>query len=347
MLLPGQAALGPSLKSRAASRGLLFGTMVAADRLACDPEYAAAILRECAVIVPGTEAKWATTEPEPGHFDFASLDHIADFARVNALQLRLHNLVWAVWNPPWLAPALAAGEGGHAMRRHIETVAGHMRGRCLAWDVLNEPADPRWPSGPDGLCTTGWWHAMGPSYADRAFNLARQADPGAKLFVNDDWLEYPQCREKRLVYLKLIESWRKRGVPIDGFGLEAHLRPEIPFDALPYRVFLKDLASLGLIIHVTELDVQDRALPADRTLRDRIVADTAGRFLDVVLDEPAVRAVLCWGLAHGTGSLDLDPATRRADGLMSRGAPLDRAMRPTAMYHAIARAFDGAPGRTG
>jgi endo-1,4-beta-xylanase len=337
----------PALKDRAAARGLLFGSMVEASRLASDPAFATAIVRECAIVVPGVEAKWAATEAAEGHFTFERLNAVARFAETHGLALRLHNLVWGMWNPPWVARAQDEGRGEAIMTRHIAAVAGHMRGRALAWDVVNEPADPRWPSGPEGLCRIGWWRAMGPAYVERAFHAAHEADPRALLFVNDDWLEYAQCAEKRRIYLRLLEGWIARGVPVHGFGIEAHLRADIAFDAGPYRQFLKALGDLGLIIHITELDVQDRALPADSAVRDQIVADMAGRFLDTALDEHAVRAVLCWGLSDRAGDLDRDPATRRLDGLPSRGLPLDTLLRRKPLYDAIGRALDHAPDRRG
>ena len=335
----------PALCQLAASCGVLFGTMVEASRLHADPAYAAIVARECAVIVPGTEAKWAATERREGEFTYAALDDIARFAAAHDLQLRLHNLVWGVFNPAWVAQAIAEGRGERVMHRHIAAVAGHMRGRGFAWDVVNEPADPRWPSGPEGLCRIGWWHAMGPDYVERAFRLAHEADPQALLFVNDDWLEYAQCEEKRSLYLRLLEGWKRRDVPLHGFGLEAHLHPDIAFDAVPYRRFLQQLASLGLVLHVTELDVQDRALAAGIPERDAKLADTIRHYLDVTLDEPAVKAVLCWGLSDRAGDLDRDPHTSRTDGLASRGTPLDATLRPKPMYHAMAQAFRHAPAR--
>ena len=344
--LPDRIAETPALRDLAASCGVLFGSMVEAGRLRADPAYAAIVARECAVVVPGIEAKWAATERREGIFSFSSLDEIALFASAHDLQLRLHNLVWGVWNPGWVAQAIAEGRGDAIMTRHIETVAGHMRGRGFAWDVVNEPADPRWPSGPEGLCRIGWWHAMGPDYVERAFRLAHETDPDALLFVNDDWLEYAQCEEKRSIYLRLLEGWKRRDVPVHGFGLEAHLHPDIAFDALPYRRFLKELASLGLVVHVTELDVQDRTLPPGIPERDAQLADTIRHYLDVTLDEPAVKAVLCWGLSDRAGDLDRDQHTRRADGLASRGTPLDANLQRKPLYAAMAQAFSHAPGRS-
>jgi endo-1,4-beta-xylanase len=347
--VPARAVAGPEggapLKDRAAARGLAFGSMVQYDYLARSSAYAAAIAADCDIVVPGVEAKWYDTEPEDGHFNFRKLDAIVDFAVQHGMRVRLHNLVWSVWNPPWVDPAIKSGRAEAILRRHVAAVVGRYAGRAAYWDVLNEVADPRWPSGPEGLCRTQWWHALGPTYPDLAFHLAHDADPGARLFVNDDWLEYPQCGEKRAIYLRLIESWLKRGVPVHGFGLEAHLRPDIPFDAKPYRKFLADLAALGLIIHVTELDVIDRDLPADVPTRDRMVAETVARYLDVTLDEPAVKAVLTWGLSDQYSDLDLDEEARRPDHLPTRGAPLDSAFRRKLFWLALAHALDHAPTR--
>jgi endo-1,4-beta-xylanase len=341
VLSDGLATLG----ERAAARGLLFGAMVEQRRLATDAAYAAAIARDCSVIVPGVEAKWAATEPSPGQFRFQALDAVAAFAEAHGQRLRLHNLVWAVWNPPWLAGALKDGQGRDLLRRHIVAVAGHLLGRAWAWDVVNEPVDTRWPADASGLCTNGWWHALGPRYVEEAFWCAHEADPAARLFINDDWLEYPDCAAKRAKYVRLIETLVARGVPIHGFGLEAHLLPDQPFDAGPYRRFLADIAATGLTIHVTELDVRDSSLPAEAERRDAVVADTLRRYLDTALDEPAVAAVITWALTDRYNYQNTDPAMLRPDGLPSRGGLLDSNLVRKAAWYAVARALDHARSR--
>lgn len=344
-LLTATAALALGARAQAAPRGPLFGAMVESGPLAADPAFASVVAAGCSIIVPGIEAKWAATEPAPGAFRFAALDKIAEIAAAHHQRLRLHNLVWGVYNPPWVAPALRAGQGRAALHRHIEAVAGHMRGRAWTWDVLNEIIDTRWPADPDGLVTDGWWHALGPGYASEAMHAAHAADPGAKLFINDDWLEYPASAAKRAHYLRLIERWVAAGVPIHGFGLEAHLQPDIPFDAKPYRRFLADIAATGLSIHVTELDVHDRTLPPDIAARDQAVADTLRRYLDTTLDEPAVEAVITWALTDRYNYQNHDPSTRRPDGLPSRGGLLDAALGRKPAWFAVASAMAHAPDR--
>ena len=343
----GCGATGATLRERAAARSLLFGAEVLASDLAADPDYAALVARECALLTPGLEAKWAATEPAEGMFRLAGFDAIADFAAAHGIALHGHTLVWAVYNPPWLLEALRDGRGEAVLARHVEAVCGRHAGRVLAWDVVNEPIDPRWPADPQGVCTTPWWHALGPDYIERALRLAHQADPDALLLINDDDLEYdePDRQTKRDQYLRLAERLRRRDVPLAGFGLEAHLKPGRRIAEAAYRRFLAELGGMGLALFVTELDVNDQSLPADLDARDAAVADITRRYLDVALDERAVRAVQCWGLSHRHEQMGRDPATRRADGLPNRALPFDATLALTPMGEAIGRALDAAPCR--
>ncbi len=336
-----------TLRGRAAARGLLFGAEVLAGDLAADAGYAALVARECGVITPGLEAKWAATEPAEGMFQFAGFDALARFAQAHDIALHGHTLVWAVYNPPWLLDALRDGRGEAVLARHVDAVCGRHAGSVLAWDVVNEPIDPRWPADAQGLCTTPWWHALGPDYVERALRLAHEADPGALLLINDDDLEYdePDRQAKRDQYLRLAETLRRRDAPLAGFGLEAHLKPGRRIAERAYRRFLEELGGMGLALFVTELDVNDQSLPADIEARDAAVADVTRRYLDLALDEPAVRAVQCWGLSHRHEQMGRDPATRRPDGLPNRALPFDAALALTPMGEAIGRALDAAPRR--
>ena len=341
------AASTPTLRGIAASRGLLFGSELEGVELA-DAAYGRFFASECAILVPGREAKFDATEPAPGVFSFARLDRIADYAAAHRIALRLHTIVWGLAEPPWLRPALDDTDRNGAaalLARHIGTVMGRYRGRVLAWDVANEVSDPLWHRGPEGLTLTPWRKALGPDLIPLAFSLAREADPSAKLFLNEDGLEYRGQRfdEKRATYLRLLAGWKRAGVPIDGFGIQAHLDPTLPLDMESYRRFLHELAGLGLELHLTEFDVRDRALPAPLAARDAAIASLAGTVLDTALDERAVTAVLSWGLTTRRSYQNTDREFARADGAPTRGLPFDAALKPTKLRDAIAAALAAAP----
>ena len=335
---------GKSLRAAAAARNICFGSEITMAEIRSDPSYANLIIQECAIITPGLEAKWAATEPSEGDFRLTQMDAMAAFATTNNLRLHMHNLIWSVYVPKWTILAIAEGRGAAIMARHIATLVSRYQDQAESWDVVNEAVDPRWPSGPEGLCNTPWRQGLGPGYVSRAIIDAAEASRTAHLLLNDDDLEYdePDRERKRIIYLKLIEGLLRQNVPIGGFGLEAHLKPWRVIAEKPYRRFLADLADLGLKIYVTELDVCDRTLPADIGARDKAVASFAKNYLDIVLDEAATRTVITWGLSDRTSWMLSDPNGRRPDLLAPRPLPYDSNLAPKPMRGALMAAFQHA-----
>ena len=330
-----------SLRECASARNICFGSEMTVADMIGDRAYAALIARECEMITPGIEAKWAYTEPGEGRFTFGPMDNLMNFARKNRLRLHMHNLIWSVGLPQWTTAAIAQGRGAAIMARHISILVSRYQERVDSWDVINEPADPRWPSGPEGLCRTPWRNGLGPSYVARALRDAAGANPRVRLMINDDDLEYEGADRdlKRAVYVRLIEALRREGVPLHGFGLEAHLKPWLKIADAAYQRFLGDLAGLDLAIYVTELDVCDRELPPDIAVRDKIVAEFTKHYLDIALDEPATGTVITWGLSDRATWMLHDPVARRRDGLAPRPLPYDAQLRPKPMRSAMMAAF--------
>jgi endo-1,4-beta-xylanase len=98
-----------------------------------------------------------------------------------------------------------------------------------------------------------------------------------------------------------------------------------------------------LPILITEMDVLDDGLPKDRKRRDQRVADVYRRYLDVVLDEPAVKVVVAFGLSDRYTWLQEDMP--REDGGMRRPLAFNQNLKPKAAYWAISHAFKHAPRR--
>lgn len=134
------------------------------------------------------------------------------------------------------------------MRDHIHTVVGRYKGRIKAWDVVNEAiAD----GGTNVLRNSLWLQIIGPDFIAKAFEYAHEADPDAILRYNDYGLENP-AKRRRLI--TLIQSLQKQGVPVMAIGTQAHLNVgSASFENMDEC--LSELATLGLPIHVTELDI--------------------------------------------------------------------------------------------
>jgi endo-1,4-beta-xylanase len=187
---------------------------------------------------------------------------------------------------------------------------------------------------------------FGPDYLDLAYRTAREADPDARLVVNeyDVELDAPEQEARRTALINLIGRMQRSGTPVDAVGIQAHLACAggPPFSPVRLRRFLAELAGLGMTIQITELDVTDENAPADTAVRDRLVADTYARFLDAALDEPAVKMVMTWGLSDRHSWIvrkETHESNWRTDGSPSRPLPFDAELKPKPAFEAIAQAF--------
>jgi endo-1,4-beta-xylanase len=333
-----------SLQERATDRGLIYGAAGDYLPLSSNEDYAAAFVRECGLLVSG-ELKWNYIRPKPDSFDFSKSDWVANFARSHRLLFRGHTLVWNVSLPDWFEETVNRNNAEQFMVKHIETVVGHYAGQMHSWDVVNEAIEP-YDKRSDGLRKTPWLKFLGPDYIDLAFRVAAETDPQALLVYNDYGLDYdhPKDEARRTAVLKLLERLKSQGTPVHALGIQAHLWGDaIHFNPKKLRNFLSQVASLDLKILITELDVVDKKLPADIEVRDRIVAGVYEDYLSVVLDEPAVIAVITWGLSDRYNWIsEFHP---RSDGLPVRPFPLDADFQPKLAWNGIARAFDFAPRR--
>jgi endo-1,4-beta-xylanase len=345
--MPGQ----DSLKQRAAAKGLIFGAASRYQDLRSNPKLAAAFVRDCGLLVPEWELKWSAgsslLRPAPDEFDFSQADWMADFAQTHHLLFQGHTLVWHLSLPHWFAKTVHSQNAEQVLSQHIQRVVQHYRGRIHSWCVVNEAIayDPR-QGRSDGLQESPWLAFLGPEYIDLSFRLAAQADPEALLFYNDYGLDYdnPLDEAKRTAVLKLLERLKSSGTPIHALGMQAHLRGEaMDFNPQKLRRFLKDVASLGLKIMITELDVNDQRLPGSERERDASVAGVYENYLTTVLDEPAVSAVITWGLSDRYTYLS--EARSRMQGRAVRPLPLDQNLQIKPAWKAIARALDQAPRR--
>ncbi len=350
-LLPLAAGAKPatrSLKDAAARRGLIYGAAVEPEALERDSAFAALVRSQCAAIVPENVMKWNALRPAPTVFDFDRADRLMAWAAGRNMKVRGHCLVWHEATPAWLPKALDRSTAIDLLQAHISRVVGRYAGRIWSWDVVIEfveRADRR----ADGLRRSVWLEAIGPEYLSLSLRTAHAADPAARLTLEDYGLEYddvPWMVEKRQSMLPLLHGLKQEGAPLHALGLQAHLdgnRP--PAFGPPLRKFLRDVADLGLEIYITELDVNDQEMPGDAATRDIVIADIYRRFLDVVLDEPAVKMVNTWGLSDRYSSKSF--MFPRADRDPVRPLPFDGALRPKAAALAMLDAFAAAPERRG
>ena len=301
-------------------------------------------------ITPENDLKWQSLHPREGAngYDFSGADAFVNFGVNNKMYVVGHTLVWHSQTPNWVfagtnpppasanvAPAAAntnaaatnrfgrggfgGGFGGFSgprasrdellarMSNHIHTLVGRYKGKINSWDVVNEAiADG---GGMNILRNSLWLQIIGPDFIAKAFQYAHEADPDAILRYNDYGLENPAKRKKLIT---LIKSLQEQKVPVHAIGSQAHVNVSTTFDTMDQA--LTEIATLGLPIHITELDVNSaaggqRGFGADISANasatqgglvsdaDKKLADAyAGIFHAFVKHRDSVKVVTFWGV---------------------------------------------------
>jgi endo-1,4-beta-xylanase len=288
-----------TLRDAAAKHDLLMGSAAHSKPLGAEPIYGATLAREYSVLEPESELKFDPIHLQPSTYNFEGPDKLVAFAQAHSMKVRGHTLVWheqvPVWvlypKVPWTPAAL-----GKVLQDHIATVMGHYKGRIYAWDVVNEAFND------DGsMRSTVWYDKPGIGYAgqgtktiEQALRWAHQADPSAKLFVNEYGAEV--LNKKSDAIYAMAEDFVKRGVPLSGIGMQLHISPDFdqPENLASLRQNIRRLAALGLEVQFTELDVR---LPSASGFNLGAQADTYKDLLGICLAEPACTLFQTWGFS--------------------------------------------------
>ena len=195
------------------------------------------------------------------------------------------------------------------MHDHIYAVVGRYKGKIKVWDVVNECVSD---GGPDILRNSLWRQIIGPDFIAKAFEYAHEADPKAILRYNDYGLENPAKRQKLITLIKQMQAEK---VPVMAIGTQTHVSASSPSFAEEDQE-LTDLDTLGLPVHITELDVNgaqagQRNTGADvannaATTQGGLVDDAdqrlAGQYANLFkafLKHKSVKVVTLWGINDG------------------------------------------------
>jgi endo-1,4-beta-xylanase len=292
------------------------------------------IAKEANIFIPEAHLKWVITEPRPNEFDFAATDSIAEFAARHDMIMHGHTLVWHHAIPDWVAKISTASDARIALERHIAMLVSRYRGRLWAWDVVNEPIEPK--DGLDnGYRNSIWFRQLGIDYVDLAFRLARAADTKTTLSLNEYGFEYTteDSRRRRQHILALLQLLRNRDTPIDCLGLQSHLVCNRVFARKELARFLRQVVDLGYRLMITELDVNDVDILGSAAERDAAVARHLEEYLDIVFSVARPLSCSTWGLSDRYSWLQ--QRYKRADGQPLRPLPLDSSFNRKTMWSTL------------
>lgn len=263
------------------------------------------------------EMKFERVHPAEDRYTFEEADRMVTLAKANGMGVRGHTLVWYNQTPKWVFENEDGSQADRKtllarMKSHIDTVVSRYKGELYAWDVVNEAVSD---SGSELLRPSQWLDIIGEDFIAKAFEYAHEADPDALLFYNDYNEADPVKSEK--IYT-LVKSLLDQGVPIHGIGLQAHWSLYHPSLDDICRAIEK-YASLGVKLHITELDVSmyafddrrtDLTAPTDEMLA--LQAERYGQFFRLLQEySKYITSVTFWGAADDYTWLDHFPVRDR------------------------------------
>ncbi|MCW3040472.1 MAG: endo,4-beta-xylanase [Solirubrobacterales bacterium] len=247
-------------------------------------------------LTPENELKALWTEPKQGQFDFSVADKIVGLARAAHKHVRGHALVYAAANPGWIDKPLLIPWSRNtllaAMQKHIRTEISHFQsvasGVIDEWDVVNEPF-----TGSGTRDQNVYQRVIGNDWIEQAFRTAHDQDPAAVLFLNEFNADTPGPRHDAV--LALARDFVRRGVPLDGIGLEMHAGADGSYPAAKEIVrVMADFAELKLRVEVTELDA---LTPVSETAAGAKQRETYDAVADACRQSPNCTGVTVWGVA--------------------------------------------------
>ncbi|MFB9327072.1 fibronectin type III domain-containing protein [Paenibacillus aurantiacus] len=199
----------------------------------------------------------------------------------NGFSVRGHNLLWDSES------RLPADIGGllqdsvkleERIANHIYETAGFFRGRLLDWDVLNEPVLNHWIRGQYGDAIAADW-----------FKRAKEADPAAKLFVNETQIlgvDAPVIAS----FSSMLQKLKDQGAPLDGVGIQAHFG-STPVSPMAFYDQVTHFAQYAPEIAITEFDMNSP--------REDIQGKFTHDLLLAMFSHPNVTSFTLWGFWDG------------------------------------------------
>jgi endo-1,4-beta-xylanase len=295
-----------------------------------DPRYVQTLAQEFN-LVSGTTSDWPENQPARASdmvFDYTEDDAVAKLFLGTQVSLKGYTGGWNLQLPGWILDADFNSLQPYLESR-VEQDVSRYKGNMYIWDVFNEtisytyyglrnrqhkdPAQAVWDN-PYGNDYSPWVDGNDTSLIRAAFIKARELDPNAKLFLNDNNNELPGNPKAEAVY-RLVADLKQQGVPIDGVGFQfryqvnnglvenlAHMQT---IDSFLNDVdkTVKRYADLGVLVEFSEVEIAirlddiDFSTPAGKSVYEERLAEQAkmyGGLAKIAVENKNVAAIIIW-----------------------------------------------------
>uniref|UniRef100_A0A2N9HCS1 GH10 domain-containing protein n=1 Tax=Fagus sylvatica TaxID=28930 RepID=A0A2N9HCS1_FAGSY len=282
----GDKLQGAAINIEQVSKDFPFGSAIAKTILGNLP-YQNWFVKRFNAAVFENELKWYATEPDQGKVNYTVADQMLEFVRANQIIARGHNIFWEdpKYAPQWVRD-LTGPELQSAVNSRIQSLMNKYKEEFIHWDVSNEM-----------LHFDFYEQRLGPNATLHFYEIAHMSDPLATLFMNE-FNVVETCSDVNSTvdtYISRLRELQRGGVFMDGIGLEGHFT--IPNPPL-MRAILDKLATLGLPIWLTEVDISNK-----------LDKEAQAIYLEIVLREgfshPSVNGIMLWTALHPNGCYEM------------------------------------------
>lgn len=270
-------------------------------------------------ITPEYECLWVQIEATRGEFDFSKCDAIYNWAKQNGVLFKFNTLVWGSRYPGWVSQ-LNVEETKDAITAWFDAVAEHYPDLEMI-DVVTEA----------GRSATNQYHsgfgrgnlfidALGGdndgdyNFVTTAFKMARERWPKAILIYND----YNTFQWQRDVGINLINTIKKNGAPVDGYGMQGHdlmATGSSPTNCLNFNILKKYLQeiidSTQIPLFITEYDIA--------TLDDEIQKRCYSEQIPLFMEEEHIAGITLWGYIYGKTWASCNAREQGCSGIIKDG----------------------------
>lgn len=262
---------------------------------------------------------WRGFEPIEGEPDTQRLKVAAQWFLDRGVRTKGHPLLWHTLAPEWLL-GRPLDEVERICRERIARDAGEFAGLVDHWDAINETVIlPRFTA-EDNAVTHLAQDRGRLEVVKLAFNTAREANPNAKLVINDFLLTDE--------YVDVIHEYLEAGIQIDAIGIQTHMHQGFRGEE-EIAAILDKFGQFGLPMQLTEttlvsghlmpehiVDLNDYQIPdwpstAEGEARQ---ADEIVRHYRVCASHPLVESITYWGISDEGSWLGAPCGLVRTDG---------------------------------
>jgi endo-1,4-beta-xylanase len=249
-------------------------------------------------VTPENAGKWGSVEGTRDVMNWSSLDMAYNHAKNNGFPFRFHTLIWGNQQPLWIADLPAEEQ----LEEIVEwfSLAG-ARYPDPSWpeevpffiDVVNEPIHDPPNQGGDGgnyIQALSGPDGSGYDWIVKAFELAREYFPAAKLHINE--YNIINNDSKTTEYITIINILKAKNL-IDGIGIQCHRFEVESATVNQLKSNLDRLAGTGLPIYVTEFDIGN--IGGTGEPNDAQQLEIYQRVFPVLWTHPAVQGITLWG----------------------------------------------------